>query len=511
MQVRQRLKINAAVLVITAVIILLILPLGLYHRNNADESGKIVEEIMAGAGIVFILVILVTVTQINSWMMGRTIKERKRVEDRISRLNRLYSVLSKVNETIVRIHDSGELFDRVCRIAVEDGLFKMAWIGLIDPDSQIVKPIASYGDTDGYLNGVKVYAADVPEGKGPTGTACFEDKHSIAGDIENDPRMLPWRDRALRHGLRSSAAFPIHAGSSVIGALTVYSPEPQFFTDEEIQLLISLAEDVSFAIDFMANEEKRLEAEEALRVINEELEQRIAIRTADLEVANKELEAFSYSVSHDLRGPLRHMSGFVEMLQQRLKDHPDEKSRSYADKISEASKKMGMLIDNLLNFSRLGRSQLQKRKVNLNALVSEVIREIQEEVKERDIRWEIDELPDELGDQSLLRLVFVNLISNAVKFTSTRPQAEIKIGCKDEGDKFTCFISDNGVGFDMKYADKLFGVFQRLHRQDEFEGTGIGLANVQRIISRHGGRVWAEGSVDQGATFYFSLPKHREA
>ena len=438
------------------------------------------------------------------------LEKLKRAEDRISRLNRLYSVLSKVNETIVRTYDSDELLDRVCRIAVEDGLFKMAWIGLIDPDSRIVKPTASYGDTDGYLTGVKVYAADVPEGKGPTGTAAFEGKYSIAGDIENDPRMLPWREKARRHGLNSSAAFPIHAGSSVIGALTVYSGKSHFFTDEEIQLLTSLAEDVSFAIDSITNEKKRLAAEESLRIINEELEQRIAVRTADLEAANKELEAFSYSVSHDLRAPLRHMSGFVELLQKRLGGHADEKIRDYAATINEASKKMGMLIDDLLNFSRLGRSAMQKRRVNLNALASEVIREIQEELKGRDIIWEIDQLPHVLADQSLLRLVFVNLISNAVKFTSTCPQAEIKIGCKDEGDKFTCSVKDNGVGFDMKYVNKIFGVFQRLHTQDEFEGTGIGLANVQRIIARHGGRIWAEGAVGQGAAFYFTLPKIKE-
>jgi light-regulated signal transduction histidine kinase (bacteriophytochrome) len=154
---------------------------------------------------------------------------------------------------------------------------------------------------------------------------------------------------------------------------------------------------------------------------------------------------------------------------------------------------------------------MQKKKLNLNVLVSGAVREIQDELKDRKIRWDIAELPDVLGDKSLLRLVIVNLVSNAVKFTSTRPLAEIRIGCKDEVDKFTCSIADNGVGFDMKYADRLFGVFQRLHTQEEFEGTGIGLANVQRIILRHGGRVWAESVVGQGATFYFTLPKIKKA
>jgi light-regulated signal transduction histidine kinase (bacteriophytochrome) len=205
------------------------------------------------------------------------------------------------------------------------------------------------------------------------------------------------------------------------------------------------------------------------------------------------------------------MTGFAKMLQKKLVDHPDEETHRYVAAIITASQKMDQLIDDLLSFSHIGRAALQMRKLSLNTLVTGVVREIREELQGRKIRWEIDELPDVLGDQSLLRLVIVNLVSNAIKFTSTRPEAEIRIGCKDDEDNFTCSISDNGVGFDMKYENRLFGVFQRLHTQEEFEGTGIGLANVQRIIARHGGKVWAEGAVGQGATFSFSLPKHKGA
>jgi PAS domain S-box-containing protein len=439
------------------------------------------------------------------------IEIRKQAERRIFRLNQLYSILSNVNETIVRVRDPEELYRQVCRIVVDYGLFQMAWIGLIDANTLMVHPVTSCGDRAGYLDGVKVYAADVPEGQGPTGRATFEGKYSISGDVAQDPRMLPWREKALQHGLRSSAAFPLQSGSKVIGALTVYSDSPQFFTDEETQLLTSLVDNVSFALDFMGSEQKRIEAEEELKRINEELEQRITLRTADLEAANRELEAFSYSVSHDLRAPLRHISGFIELLMKKNRDNADEETLRYTNLIAAASKNMGLLIDDLLNFSQLGRTELKKRKVNLNVLIKDVVKEIQETLKGREIKWEMAELPDVLGDQSLLRLAIVNLISNAVKFTSTRQHAEIRIGCKEGVDKFTCSIADNGVGFDMKYADRLFGVFQRLHAKDEFEGTGIGLANVQRIISRHGGRVWAEGVVGQGATFYFTLPKSNNA
>ena len=257
----------------------------------------------------------------------------------------------------------------------------------------------------------------------------------------------------------------------------------------------------------IAEIEERKKAEEEVRRLNEELEHRVKQRTVALEAANRELEAFSYSVSHDLRAPLRHMSGFVQLLLKGLKDRSNEKTRRYADAILEASNKMGKLIDDLLDFSRLGRKEMQKKKVNLHIVVGEVVQEMREELKERNIRWEIDKLPEVLGDESLLRLMMANLVSNAVKFTGTRSRAEIKITCKEEGDKFTCSVIDNGVGFDMKYADKLFGVFQRLHTEDQFEGTGIGLATVLRIISRHGGRTWAEGAEGQGATFYFTLPK----
>jgi len=255
---------------------------------------------------------------------------------------------------------------------------------------------------------------------------------------------------------------------------------------------------------------ERKQAEKELERYRVHLEELVEERTAELTAANAELERFSYSVSHDLRAPLRHMSGFVELLQERIKSRRDEKAGHYMASIAGSAKKMGMLIDDLLDFSRMGRAELQKDKMSLNDIMRSVILESQHEVKMRDVVWDIDELPEVYGDKSLLRLVIVNLVSNAVKFTSTRPQAKIRIGCKDEGDNFTFFITDNGVGFDMKYVDKLFGVFQRLHTQQEFEGTGIGLANVQRIINRHGGKVWAEGTLGGGATFYFTLPKLTE-
>jgi PAS domain S-box-containing protein len=240
----------------------------------------------------------------------------------------------------------------------------------------------------------------------------------------------------------------------------------------------------------------------------ERLNQELAGRSAELAGTNKELEAFAYSVSHDLRAPLRHMAGYTELLQKRTSAALDEKSRHYMAMILESAKRMGNLIDDLLSFSRIGRAETQKTVVSLEQLVKEALNEVRQETAGRNIVWKIGALPNFYGDRSMLRLALVNLLSNAIKFTRTRAQAEIEVASTD-GDKgeTVVFIRDNGVGFDMKYVNKLFGVFQRLHQSSAFEGTGIGLATVQRIIHRHGGKVWAESLVDGGATFYFSVPK----
>jgi len=253
---------------------------------------------------------------------------------------------------------------------------------------------------------------------------------------------------------------------------------------------------------------ERKQIEEHVLKLNEKLKQRADL----LEVANKELESFSYSVSHDLRAPLRHVHGFVELLQKSPVLDKDESSRRYMSVISKAAKEMGRLIDDLLAFSRTGRAEMHPVKIDMREMIDQIIQERVLECKGRRVTWEIKPLSMVPGDPNLLRLVWTNLLDNALKYTRPRPEAKIEIGqiAEDGNGSAGCetvfYVRDNGVGFDMRYATKLFGVFQRLHRAEDFEGTGIGLANVQRIIRRHGGRVWAEGQVDLGATFYFSLP-----
>ena len=249
----------------------------------------------------------------------------------------------------------------------------------------------------------------------------------------------------------------------------------------------------------------KLEAEAKQReILNAELER----GSRQLEASNKELEAFAYSVSHDLRAPVRHITGFTELLQKHADPVLDDTSRRHIAKVLDSSKRMGNLIDDLLAFSRIGRKERQNATVVLQQVVEQVVNDTQHETAKRNITWRVGALPTCYGDPAMLRLVFVNLISNAVKFTRNQPRADIEIGSLNgRKNEIVVFVKDNGVGFDMNYKEKLFGVFQRLHSQEAFEGTGIGLATVQRIVSRHGGEVWAESSIDNGASFFVALPK----
>jgi len=236
-----------------------------------------------------------------------------------------------------------------------------------------------------------------------------------------------------------------------------------------------------------------------------ELERRVELRTAQLEEINRDLEAFSYSVSHDLRAPLRHILAFADLLKQQSGEQLDEDGRHLLGRISRSAQQMSELIEGLLRFSRTNRSELQKVPVDLNRLVEEVVRELEID-NQNAIALKVAELPKVSADPLLLRQVLFNVIGNAVKYTRPRVEPRIEIGQISKDRETVIFVRDNGVGFDMKYIDRLFGVFQRLHRESEFEGTGIGLATARKIISRHGGRIWAEAQVDRGATFYIALP-----
>ncbi|WP_279338526.1 sensor histidine kinase [Hydrogenophaga taeniospiralis] len=327
------------------------------------------------------------------------------------------------------------------------------------------------------------------------------------------PEAIPVRrgaGKTLLFDHRQLVRFDIPASELPSGAVVRFSPQSTLSISREaawiagVSFVLLLGVSASLVIAVL----QRRRSEEQVRALNQALEQRVAERTSALEQANKELESFAYSVSHDLRAPLRHIDGFLALLKESVEPSLDDQSLHYMSTIADAARRMSTLIDDLLAFSRMGRQDMSKTPVDLNALVADVIRGLAPEAAGRDIDWRIADLPVVAGDRAMLRIVLFNLISNALKYTSKRPQARIEIGTQPgEAGETVVFVRDNGAGFDMRFKDKLFGVFQRLHRVDEFEGTGIGLANVARIIARHGGKVWAQGQVDQGATFSFALPK----
>jgi PAS domain S-box-containing protein len=435
---------------------------------------------------------------------ARDITEQKKAQEEIRRRVEQLATINTLGRDLASTYDLPRIFERLSDaiqtiLPGTDGLF----ISLYDARAGLVS--SAYGCVGGEaIDPAALPALYLDElANGALGQVIGTHVPLIANDFPfplKDPSAIA-ESRLVKERAQSVLIAPMITQGNLIGVIQVQSNIPNRYSQSDADLLTLPANTAAIAI-----ENARLT--DQLRREAAELEVQVQARTAELTSANKELEAFAYSVSHDLRAPLRHIDGFIDLLQKKTKSALDEQSQHYMTIIADSAKQMGTLIDDLLSFSRMGRNEMIRSQINLYDLVRGIILEFKPEIEGRNIEWQIAALPPVSGDRAMLRIAMVNLISNALKFTRPRPQTKIEIGWYNQEnlDSTVIFVRDNGVGFDMKYADKLFNVFRRLHRVEEFEGTGIGLANVHRIISRHGGKTWAEGEVGQGATFFFSLP-----
>ncbi len=424
----------------------------------------------------------------------------KQAQFGLAKMNRLYLVLSEVSSATIKARQRQELFKDIVRIVVDSGGFSMAWIGLFDEDRGDIVPMACHGrDAEIYLGRFK--SRGIMSLGGPAALTILEGKRQVCQEIRTDPRADRWAAEALLHGYRSSGSFPFRLDGKVIGIINLYAGEAFYFDENIVQLLEELCDAISFSLEYLDEQEKRTKAEEQLRTLNANLEVMVSKRTIALEAANAELEAFSYSVSHDLRAPLRRIDGFGDILTKKFSNQLDDESKFYLQRMKASSSRMGELINDLLELSRITLSEVHKSEINLSRIASEVIDGFGSESR----IWKIEEGITAWCDGRLMKIVLENLLGNAWKFTSLRADALIEFGTLEENGVRIMYVRDNGAGFDMQYASRLFGTFQRLHKSEEFEGTGIGLATVQRIIRKHGGRIWAEAEPGIGATFYFQL------
>jgi signal transduction histidine kinase/CHASE3 domain sensor protein len=444
------------------------------------------------------------------YRLNREISRRRRSERSLIHSNRLYAVLSRVSEAIVRAREPDELFQEVCRISVEHGLLRMAWVGLVDEETGLVQPVAHAGFEEGYLDRLAISVRDEFGAAGPQGAALRAGLHFVSNDIATDPRPLPWRDDAAARGYRSAAMFPIRAQGRLIGAFTVYAPDPDFVDAETVSMLDKVAADLSYALESIDQEGKRKRAERELRELNADLERRVSERTAEAERANRLKSEFLSRISHELRTPMNAIVGFSDLLAEESEGPLDEVYRDYVERIRRGSRHLLDLINDVLDLSKIeaGRFELHPAEFPAAEALDEVLSVVRVLAEAKRIRCETD-LPPGLfacADRICFKQVLYNLLSNAVRFT---PEGgTVRVEASWNGDSLSIAVSDTGVGIPPEEQDAIFNEFHQAggEASGAKKGTGLGLAIAKRLVELHGGRIQVASEPGKGSRFWFTVP-----
>jgi signal transduction histidine kinase len=456
--------------------------------------------------------------------LDREVERRKRSEEKLIRTNRLYAVLSRVSEAVFRMRDVEALLPEVCRIAVEDGSFRMSWVGVIDPATGAVRAAAHHGDEQGYLGEMRICTSGNARAGGPIAKALRDGMHFVSNDITADPRDLRWREEALRRGHRSAAAFPIRIEGRLHGVFAVYGAESGLFDHENIQLLGEVASNVSLALERIEQEAHRKRAEEALRTLNQDLERRVDERTAELASLNRELEGrnreveranrlkseFLARMSHELRTPMNAIVGFSDLLAEQAEGPLGEVYQGYVEHIRDGARHLLELINDVLDLSKIeaGRIELLLQRFLASESLSEVLSVIRPlaEIKKLEIS---NRVPGDLAvyaDRTRFKQVLYNLLSNAVKFT---PEGgRVWIEGTQNGGHVSLAVSDTGLGIPAAEHAAIFEEFHQVGTTTKGikEGTGLGLAITRRLVELHGGRIQVESQPGRGSRFTIRLP-----
>jgi PAS domain S-box-containing protein len=419
----------------------------------------------------------------------------RKVLKNYDQLNHTLMALRDSSFAMMHADDEDFYLDEVCRIIIEDCGHSMVWIGFTEEESKKVVPVAYSGFEEDYLRTLNITCDDTERGQGPTGTAIRTGKPSICENMQIDPKFKPWREEAIKRGYASSIVLPIFLNDQVIGALTIYSKETNPFSEEEIKLLQELADDISFGLTALR-----------LRIAHTKAKEALQESLLDVQRSNTELEQFAYITSHDLREPLRMITSFLQLLERRYQDQLDADANEFIGYAVDGAKRLDAMIQDILIYSKITNKERNVTHVNINNILEQTYLNLKTSIDENDAQITNDHLPTLKVDEQLMVQLFQNLISNAIKYRRDE-SPKIHISAKKEDKQWVFSVKDNGIGISEKHLEKIFTIFQRLHTNEEYEGTGIGLAIAQKIVHQHNGEIWAESELGKGTTFYFTIPQ----